>query len=71
MDDRSKYLRSLIFKMVYQERRGHIGSALSLVEILRVLFDDFLNYQPQNPYWSERDRFILSKGHGCLALCLG
>jgi transketolase len=68
MDDRSKYLRSLIFKMVYQERRGHIGPALSLVEIMRVLFDDFLNYHPQDPHWSERDRFILSKGHGCLAL---
>ena len=68
MDDRSRYLRSLIYEMVRKERRGHIGPALSLVEILRVLFDNFLTYRPENPDWPERDRFILSKGHGCLAL---
>lgn len=68
MDNRSENLRALIYEMVEPERRGHIGSALSMVEILRVLFDDFLNYQSHNPSWPERDRFILSKGHGCLAL---
>ena len=68
MDVRSKYLRSLIYQMVKIEGRGHIGPALSLIEILRVLFDSFLQYQPTNPTWKERDRFILSKGHGCLAL---
>ncbi|MBI4445912.1 MAG: transketolase [Acidobacteria bacterium] len=48
--------------------RGHIASAFSLVEILRVLYDDVLRFDPRNPHWRERDRFILSKGHGCLAL---
>jgi transketolase len=48
--------------------RGHVGSALSLVEMLRVLYDDVLNYDAKNPKWAGRDRFILSKGHGCLAL---
>ena len=47
MDDRSRYLRSLIYEMVRKERRGHIGPALSLVEILRVLFDNFLTYRPE------------------------
>ena len=47
MDVRSKYLRSLIYQMVKIEGRGHIGPALSLIEILRVLFDSFLQYQPQ------------------------
>jgi transketolase len=41
---------------------------MSLVEILRVLFDDYLRYRPQEPNWPDRDRFVLSKGHGCLAL---
>ena len=41
---------------------------MSLVEILRVLFDSFLSFRASEPEWSERDRFILSKGHGCLAL---
>jgi transketolase len=41
---------------------------MSLVEILRVLFDSYLQYKPDEPKWLHRDRFILSKGHGCLAL---
>jgi transketolase len=41
---------------------------MSLIEILRVLYDDFLRFRPQEPLWPERDRLILSKGHGCLAL---
>lgn len=41
---------------------------MSLVEIVRVLFDDVMHYDPQNPRWPGRDRFILSKGHGCVAL---
>jgi transketolase len=41
---------------------------MSMVEILRVLYDSFLKFRPDEPLWDERDRFILSKGHGCLAL---
>ncbi len=48
--------------------RGHVGSAFSLVEMLRVLYDDILRVDAANPRWVERDRCILSKGHGCLAL---
>jgi transketolase len=54
--------------MMEASRRGHLGSAFSLVEILRVLYDDILHYNPKNPRWRNRDRCILSKGHGCLAL---
>lgn len=49
-------------------KRGHVASAFSVVEILRVLYDDVLRYDPHSPRWPDRDRFILSKGHGCLAL---
>jgi transketolase len=48
--------------------RGHLASALSVVEILRVLYDDVLKVDPANPRWAERDRLILSKGHGCMSL---
>jgi transketolase len=41
---------------------------MSMVEILRVLYDSFLRFRPSEPLWAERDRFILSKGHGCLSL---
>ncbi len=49
-------------------KRGHLGSAFSLVELLRVLYDDVLRFDPARPLWEGRDRMILSKGHGCLAL---
>ena len=58
----------MVVQMIETDRRGHIGSALSLIEVIRALYDSFLKYDSANPYWSERDRFILSKGHGCLAL---
>ena len=65
---RSKYLRRRIIETLNATRRGHVGAALSLVEILRALYDDVLHYDVKNPKWEERDRCILSKGHGCLAL---
>ncbi len=68
MDQRSKLLRRLIIQGPEGGGRGHIGSSLLLVEILRVLYDCILAYRPQEPKWTERDRLILSKGHGCLAL---
>jgi transketolase len=67
LDERSKYLRSLVIDGL-SAGRGHVGSPLSLVEIVRVLYDDVLSVRPHEPEWPERDRFILSKGHGCLAL---
>jgi transketolase len=68
LDNRSKELRRLVVQMIEVDRRGHLGSALSLIEILRVLYDSFLRVDPLNPLWFDRDRLILSKGHGCLAL---
>ena len=67
LDERSKYLRSLVIDGL-SAGRGHVGSPLSLVEIVRVLYDDVLAVRPSEPAWPDRDRFILSKGHGCLAL---
>ena len=53
---------------------AHAGGALSMVEILSVLYLDVLRYDVKNPLWEQRDRFILSKGHGApsfyAALCL-
>ena len=68
MDQRSKQLRKLIVRGLEGGGRGHIGSSMSLVEIMRVLFDSYLRYNPSDATWSDRDRLILSKGHGCLAL---
>jgi transketolase len=68
LDQRSIDLRRLIIRGLEGGGRGHIGSSLSLVEILRVLYDDVLRFRADQPKWPERDRMILSKGHGCLAL---
>ncbi len=68
LDERSIFLRKLIVRMLDGGRRGHVGPAGSIVELLRVLYDSWLRVRPQEPKWVDRDRVILSKGHGCLAL---
>src|SRR5215831_21220423 len=68
LDQRSKELRRLVVRALEGGERGHVGSSMSLIEIMRVLYDDILRYRPQEPNWRERDRMILSKGHGCIAL---
>jgi len=67
LDERSIYLRRLVVRTLAGGERGHVGSSMSLIEIMRVLYDDILRYRPQEPKWSGRDRMILSKGHGCIA----
>lgn len=61
-------IRKKIVGMAYDTRSGHIGSALSCVDILTALYFDFLNVDPKNPLADHRDRFILSKGHAANAL---
>jgi transketolase len=68
LDERSLALRRTIVRTLERGGRGHVGSAFSLVEMLRVLYDDVLRFDPKQPRWPGRDRFVLSKGHGCLAL---
>ncbi len=68
LDERSLKLRRTVVKMLEAANRGHLASAFSLIEILRVLYDDILKFNPNEPRWIQRDRCILSKGHGCLAL---
>lgn len=68
LDARSRALRALVVRGLVGGNRGHVGSSMSLIEILRVLYDDILRIDPANPSDLGRDRCILSKGHGCLAL---
>jgi transketolase len=68
LDVRSRMLRGMVIDALDDGGRGHPGAALSLIEILRVLYDDVLRFRADEPDWMERDRCILSKGHGCLAL---
>lgn len=68
LDARSVELRLLILDALSPGVSAHIASAFSLVEILRVLYDDYLRVRRYEPDWPGRDRLVLSKGHGCLAL---
>ena len=68
LDQRSLDLRRAIIGVLGAAGRGHVGPSFSLVEIMRVLYDEVLRYDPARPDWPQRDRCILSKGHGCLAL---
>lgn len=67
LDRRSRDLRHLVIRGLEGGERGHLGSAFSAIEILRVLYDEVLNIDPAAPDAEDRDRFLLSKGHGCLA----
>ncbi len=64
----AKQIRREILSMAYKSKSPHIGSSLSIVEILVALYFKCLSISPDAPQDEGRDRFILSKGHGCPAL---
>jgi transketolase len=64
----AKQIRSLALQMVTRAKASHIGSALSIADIVAVLYSEVLRVDPVRPDWAERDRFILSKGHACVAV---
>jgi transketolase len=64
----ANYIRAYSLKMVHKAGTSHIGGALSMTDILAVLYQDVLNYNPLKSKALNRDRFILSKGHCCVAL---
>lgn len=64
----ARAVRTGALQMVHRARASHIGSALSISDIVAVLYGDVLRIDPARPDWRERDRFILSKGHACVAV---
>lgn len=69
LDARSKAIRRRILEVLAKRRvGGHISPAFSIIEILLVLYDECLRLPRDSARIDDRDRFILSKGHGCLAL---
>ena len=61
-------MRIDIIKMLTESKSGHPGGSLSACEILTALYFKEMNIDPKNPKWEDRDRFILSKGHGAPVL---
>lgn len=68
LQDLAKNIRTDILKMIFTAQSGHPGGSLSLVEILLALYYDVANVDPNNPNKEDRDRIVLSKGHGAPAL---
>lgn len=64
----SREVRRNVIEMAYRTKTAHIGPALSITDLLTVLYFKILRIDPQRPDWSGRDRFILSKGHAASAL---
>ncbi len=61
-------VRAHCLRMTHHGKSGHVGSMLSMTEIVVVLYERILNVNPADPKWPDRDRMILSKGHGGGAL---
>jgi len=55
--------RKLVIKGTTAAASGHPGGSFSMAEIMGVLFNNYLHYDPKNPLWEDRDRLVLSKGH--------
>ncbi len=68
LGSKAKLLRRHVVRMIGEAGSGHPGGSLSAVEIVTALFFQVLRYDPHNPGWPDRDRFILSKGHAAPVL---
>ncbi len=61
-------IRVLSMDAVQQANSGHPGAPMGMADIAEVLWNDFLKHNPENPSWPDRDRFILSNGHGSMLI---
>ncbi|MCQ4346446.1 transketolase [Pseudomonas stutzeri] len=64
--DRANAIRALSMDAVQKANSGHPGAPMGMADIAEVLWRDFLKHNPQNPQWADRDRFVLSNGHGSM-----
>lgn len=68
LKEKANFIRKEILRVAISNKAGHIAPSLSTVDILVALYYEVLKYDAKNPFWEERDRVILSKGHGCYGL---
>jgi transketolase len=61
-------IRALSMDAVQKAKSGHPGAPMGMADIAEVLWNDFLQHNPSNPQWADRDRFILSNGHGSMLI---
>lgn len=68
LERKARELRKTILRMITLAGSGHPGGSLSSIDLLVALYYHHLRHNPKDPKWPDRDRFVLSKGHGCPAL---
>jgi transketolase len=61
-------IRALAMDAVQKANSGHPGAPMGMADIAEVLWNDFLKHNPKNPKWMDRDRFVLSNGHGSMLI---
>ena len=61
-------IRALSMDAVQKANSGHPGAPLGMADIAEVLWNDYMNHNPTNPNWANRDRFVLSNGHGSMLI---
>lgn len=66
--DLANAIRALSMDAVQKARSGHPGAPMGMADIAEVLWNDFLKHNPADPAWPDRDRFVLSNGHGSMLL---
>merc|ERR1711981_1376935 len=59
-------IRTLAVDATFKANSGHPGAPMGMAPISHILFNQFMRFNPQNPQWANRDRFVLSNGHGCM-----
>src|SRR5256712_2628520 len=67
-DRMANAIRALAMDAVEQAKSGHPGLPMGAADIATVLFTRFLKFDPQDPVWPDRDRFVLSAGHGSMLI---
>lgn len=66
--DRANAIRALSMDAVQKANSGHPGAPMGMADIAEVLWRDYLKHNPLNPQWADRDRFVLSNGHGSMLI---
>ena len=61
-------IRALSMDAVQAANSGHPGAPMGMADIAEVLWNNYLKHNPANPHWSDRDRFVVSNGHGSMLL---
>src|SRR5436189_2545424 len=66
--DMANAIRALAMDAVEKAKSGHPGMPMGMADVATVLFTRYLKYDPADPHWPDRDRFVLSAGHGSMLL---